>query len=378
MFPNPWSNTFFRTTYIPNKNMISLESVINNLDEVICLFDCTGRLVFINKEGEEFFGRNLKEMRNKPISYFFPENDDVEMLFQKTLSEGRLHNCKEMEIDVGRIVNADVHLSPFYSEDSIEGAILCLRENVSITEREDYQFDHLLYLLGSLAHEIKNPLSGIKGAAQLLKMAPDSGSAECVTLILKEADRLNSVLQGYLTMTRLPRFHQLNVHEVIEHALRVMGSEMIEAGVLIEKSYDPSLPYISGDEGKLLQVFINVIKNAVEAMERTPDRVLAISTRPSNEYVLIYDSAGPAKRGKRTKKRRWVVVNFHDTGIGLGRDEIARIFLPLYTNKEKGSGLGLALSKKIIKDHGGIIKVKSALQNGSTFSIYLPLPVTEN
>ena len=358
--------------------MISLESLINNLDEVICLFDGTGRLVFINKAGEEFFGRNLREMRNKTIGYFFPENDAIEMLFQKTVSEGRLHNCKEMEIDVGRTVNVDMHLSPFYSAHSLDGAILCLRENPSIPEREDYQFDHLLYLLGSLAHEIKNPLSGIKGAAQILKLNPASEAEECVNLILKETDRLNSVLQGYLTMTRLPRFHQLNIHEVMEHALKVMEPEIMQEGVVIEKSYDPSLPYISGDEGKLLQVFINLIKNAVEAMETRREKILAISTRPSNEYVLIYDSAGPAKSRKRAKKRRWVVVNFHDTGIGLGRDERARIFLPLYTKKEKGSGLGLTLSKKIIKDHGGIIKVKSVVRDGSTFSIYLPLPITES
>jgi signal transduction histidine kinase len=155
-----------------------------------------------------------------------------------------------------------------------------------------------------------------------------------------------------------------------------MESEIRGGRVIVEKSYDPSLPSISGDEGKLLQVFINLIKNAVEAMERRGEKILGISTRPSNEYVLIYDSAVPARSGKRTKKRRWVVVNFRDTGIGLGRDEIAKIFLPLYTKKEKGSGLGLALSKKIIKDHGGIIKVKSVVKDGSTFSIYLPLPVT--
>ncbi len=357
--------------------MTSLESLINNLDEVVCLFDSKGRLAFINKAGEEFFGRNFREIKNKPLGSLFPNSDDIEMLFQKTLSEGRLYNCKDMEIDIGKAMNVDLHLAPFYSADSLEGVILCLRENLSLTEHEDYQFDHLLYLLGSLAHEIKNPLSGIRGAAQILKTNPDGSEAgECVNLILKEADRLNSVLHGYLTMTRLPRFHQLNIHEVIEHALKVMESEIRGRGVIVEKSYDPSLPSISGDEGKLLQAFINLIKNAVEAMEQRGERILGISTRPSNEYVLIYDSAEPAKSGKRTKKRRWVVVNFHDTGIGLSRDAIVRIFLPLYTTKEKGSGLGLALSKKIIKDHGGIIKVKSAVKEGSTFSVYLPLPVT--
>lgn len=361
--------------------MISLEGLINNLDEVVCLFDRKGRLAFINKAGEEFFGRNLREIRNKSFGYLFPESDDIEMLLQKTVSEGRLYNSKEMEIDIGRIVNVDLHLAPFYSSDSvrIEGAILCIRENLSLSERGDYQFDHLLYLLGSLAHEIKNPLSGIKGAAQILKIDPSNSEAgECVNLILKEADRLNSVLQGYLTMTRLPRFHQLNIHEVIEHALRVMGSEIRQGGIAVEKSYDPSLPYIAGDEGKLLQVFINLIKNAVEAMELVKDeKVLSISTRPSNEYMLIYEKTGPAKNGKKMKKQRWVVVNFQDTGIGLTKDEISRIFLPLYTKKEKGSGLGLSLSKKIIKDHGGIIKVKSTGGGGSAFSIYLPLQVTD-
>ncbi|HMK61313.1 MAG TPA: ATP-binding protein [Dissulfurispiraceae bacterium] len=356
--------------------MVSLEGLINNLDEAVCLFDTKGRLVFINKAGEEFFGRGLREIRNLPLGHLFSGNDEIEMLFQKTLVEGRLYNCKEMELDIGRVVNVDLHIAPFYSSNSLEGVIFSIRENVSLTEKEDYQFDHLLYLLGSLAHEIKNPLSGIKGAAQILKSSPGDAEGECVNLILKEADRLNAVLQGYLTMTRLPRFHQLNIHEVIEHALKVMDPALKERAICVEKSYDPSLPYIPGDEGKLMQVFINLIKNAVEATETVKhDRSLSISTRPSNEYVLIYDDSVPGSR-KRTRKRRWVVINFQDSGIGLSRDEIGRIFLPLYTKKEKGSGLGLALSKKIIKDHGGIIKVKSSVGDGSVFSVYLPLPPT--
>jgi two-component system nitrogen regulation sensor histidine kinase GlnL len=300
------------------------------------------------------------------------------MLIRNTLSEGRLYNSKETELDIGRIVNADLHIAPFYTPDSIDGAILCMRENHSLSERGDYQFDHLLYLLGSIAHEIKNPLSGIKGAAQILKTKPGSREAEeCVNLVLKEADRLNSVLLGYLTMTRLPRFHQVNIHEVMEYALRVMLPDIKAAGIKIEKFYDPSLPYISGDEGKLLQVFINLMKNAVEAMELAKDeRVLSISTRPSDEYMLIHEDGGLARKGKKMKKQRWVVITFQDTGIGLTRDEIGRIFLPLYTKKEKGSGLGLSLSKKIIKDHGGIIRVKSRGRGGSTFSVYLPLEAT--
>ena len=370
------SNTLPQTGYI--KHMLSLEVLINNLDEVICLFDGKLRVAFINKAGEEFFGKSFRELKNKPFSYLFPNSEDIEMLVRNTLNEGRLYNSKETELDIGRVVNVDLHIAPFYTPDSIDGAILCMRENHSLSERGDYQFDHLLYLLGSIAHEIKNPLSGIKGAAQILKTKPGSQEAEeCINLVLKEADRLNTVLLGYLTMSRLPRFHQVNIHEVMEHALRVMLTDINAAEVEVEKFYDPSLPYIAGDEGKLLQVFINLIKNAVEAMELVKDkRVLSISTRPSDEYMLIYADGGLERKGKKMKKQRWVVITFRDTGIGLTREEISRIFLPLYTKKEKGSGLGLSLSKKIIKDHGGIIRVKSRGRGGSTFSVFLPLEPT--
>jgi len=392
--------------------MVSLDAVINNLDEAIFLFDKKGRLIFINKAGEEFFGRSYKEIKHRQFKYLFSGAKDIVMLIQKTITEGRSFNCKEMEVDIGRVANVDLNLTPFYSDEdstwdssqssvasshgkklatsnwqlatNVSGAILCIRENLSLTEREDYQFDSLLYLLGTIAHEIKNPLSGIKGAAQILKDSsqssvasshgnklatgnwPQSTNFECVDLILKEADRLNSVLHSYLTMTRTPVFNRLNIHEVLEHALKVMKTSIEEKRIAVNKSYDPSLPNIAGDESKLLQVFINLLKNAVEAMKASRSRMLRISTRPSNEYMVIYS---PPRR----KKQRWVVVSIEDTGIGIPKDEIGRIFLPFYTKKDGGSGLGLALSKKIVKDHGGIIKVKSKEGAGATFSIYLPM-----
>ncbi|MCC6345579.1 MAG: PAS domain-containing protein [Nitrospirales bacterium] len=371
------------------------EAVINNLDEAIYLFDKRGRLIFANKAGEEFFGKSLKEIRHRQFQDLFSTSKDLVVLLQKSLREGRSFNCRDLEVELGRAVNVEVNVSPFYLAAALEGALLCLRENLSITTREDFHFDMLLYLIGSVAHEIKNPLSGIKGAAQILKGSARSEEAmECVNLILKEADRLNLVLNSYLTMTRTPVFNELNIHEVIEHALKVMNSTAGEKDIRVHKSYDPSLPSLLGDESKLLQVFINLLKNAVEAMEaRDPQEsppkkqcaghpfpegeglhVLSISTRPSNEYMVIYEGGdGLSRREARSKKQRWVVITVQDTGIGIPREELGRIFLPFYTKKAGGSGLGLALSKKIIKDHGGIIKVKSEKGCGTVFSIYLPL-----
>lgn len=359
--------------------MVSSEEIINNLDEAVFLFDKKGRLIFANKAGEEFFGKGFKEMKHKQIKHLFSGANDIAVLLQKTISEGRSFNCRDMEVDLGRPANINLNVSPFYSNNNTEGALLFIRENLSLSNREDYPFDTMLYLIGSIAHEIKNPLSGIKGAAQILRQSASSPEAEeCVSLILKESERLNSVLVDYLTMTRKPVFNQLNIHEVIEHTLKVMGPAVMEKKIQVVKSYDPSLPNISGDEGKLLQVFINILKNAVEAMD-TPKslkvlkKVLNISTRPSNEYMVIYEGEEVGKKNMKSKKQRWVVINIEDSGKGIPSDEIDRIFLPFYTKKEGGSGLGLALSKKIIKDHGGAVKIKSRAGRGTTVSVYLPL-----
>jgi two-component system nitrogen regulation sensor histidine kinase GlnL len=359
--------------------MISPDAVVNNIDESIMIFDKKGRLAFINKTGEEFFGRQFKELRSMSLRSLFADAKDIIALIQKTIDEGRSFNCKEMEVDLGRYVNIDMNISPFYTDNRLEGAVFCVRENFSLTEREDYHFDSLLYLLGSIAHEIKNPLSGIKGAAQILQRSSnDPNSSECLSLILKETDRLNAVLQSYLTMTRRPVFNKLNIHEVLEHSLGVMGSAIYEKGIEVSKSYDPSLPTILGDESKLLQVIINIIKNAVEAMDRSKRKTLHISTRPSGEYMVIYEKDIAGKRRPQPKKQRWIIVSIEDSGAGIHKDELSRIFLPFYTKKDGGSGLGLAVSKKIVRDHGGIIKIKSRQGAGVTVNVYLPLSLTTN
>lgn len=358
--------------------MISFEAVVNNLDEALFLFDKGGKLAFVNKTGEEFFGKGLKEIRRKPYKKLFSDVKDIVVLLEKTIREGRLFNCRDLEVDGCGAGTINVNVSPFYIDDNLEGALLCIRENLSIADKEDSHLDVLPYMIGSIAHEIKNPLSGIKGAAQILKRsAKDPEATECVDLILKESDRLNLVLHNYLTMTKTPVFNQLNIHEVIEHALKVMKASVQQKKIIINKSYDPSLPVIRGDESKLLQVFINLLKNAIEAMdalqEKRLPRLLGISTRPSKEYVVIYEGDGDGKRRKELKKRRWLVVTLQDEGPGIPRDEIDKIFLPFYTRKDGGSGLGLALSRKIIKDHGGTIKIKSEVGRGTTVSVYLPL-----
>jgi len=343
-----------------SKVMFPLESLINSIEETIVLFDRKCVVKFVNRAGEELFGKSLKEVTGRRLKELFPEEKTISGLLRKALSEERPFSGKGVDINIGRIVNVDFNLAPFFVEGENKGVVLSLRENIAIAEREDYPFDSMIYLLGTIAHEIKNPLGGIKGAAQLLRDKTQTADiADYTNLIIRETDRLNSILQNYLTICKRPSFHSINIHEVLEKALSILNILMKDKGIILHKMYDPSLPKVMGDEGKLLQVFLNIIKNAIEAMKR--GRSLTVLTRVSREYVR-----------QRGKTKHWAVISIKDTGEGILPEDIPKIFLPFYTKKKHGTGIGLALSKKVILDHRGFIRVESQLNKGTTFNIYIP------
>ncbi len=348
-----------------------LEALINSLTEAVLLLDKRGSITFINKTGEEFFGRSRQEILGKRLTDLYPGARALSELAQKAMKELRSFSVKDMEAKISGISRIDADISPFIVDDRCGGALLSIRENLSIAEREDPSFDSMVYLLGTIAHEIKNPLGGIKGAAQLLKRRfmkgeggvseGDDGVDEYINLIIRETDRLNAVLQSYLAMSKRPVLQQVNVHEVLEKAISIMDLSLKNGNISLHRFYDPSLPRVTGDGGKLLQVFLNIVKNALEAMPR--GGTLSVMTRPSGEYVV-----------QNGQIKRWAVISLRDTGKGIPKNEIQKIFLPFYTKKKKGTGLGLALSKKIIKDHNGFIKVERPDSGkGTIFHIYIPL-----
>lgn len=344
--------------------MFPFEALLSSIEETIILFDRKITVTFVNRAGEELFGKSLNELSGKRFVKLFPEEKRFANLLKKSMSEERHFSGKGVDINIGRIVNVDFNLSPFFMHGENKGAVLSLKENM-VVDREDYQFNSLTSLLGTIAHEIKNPLGGIKGAAQLLRnKAQTEGIAEYLTLIMKETDRLNSILQDYLTICKKPAFHSVNIHEVLEKAISILNIPMKNKDIILRKVYDPSLPSVMGDDGKLLQVFLNIIKNALEAMRK--HGALTISTSVSSECVR-----------KMGRVKRWAVVSIKDTGQGIPSEDAPKIFLPFYTKKKQGTGIGLALSKKIILDHGGFVKVESRVKKGSTFHVYIPFEERE-
>ncbi|HEX2689784.1 MAG TPA: ATP-binding protein [Kofleriaceae bacterium] len=224
-------------------------------------------------------------------------------------------------------------------------------------------------MAAGLAHEIRNPLGAIKGAAQLLITAegaapPTTGSAtetrELLEIIVEEANRLNNVVTRFLDYARSERpgregAGQVDLNQVVRKTVQLLHQDLHKS-VEIRVRIDEMLPSIAGDPESLMQVFLNLGQNALQAM-------------PDGGTLEILTTR---RRRSRLGYGQFAEVRFRDTGIGIPRDKLKKLFIPFYTTKQKGTGLGLAISHRIINQHGGTIEVRSTLGQGSTFSVFLP------
>ncbi|HEU0034427.1 MAG TPA: ATP-binding protein [Kofleriaceae bacterium] len=217
-----------------------------------------------------------------------------------------------------------------------------------------------------LAHEIRNPLGAIKGAAQLLITADHkpAGSAaetaELLEIIVEEANRLNNVVTRFLDYARSERpgregAAKVDLNQILRKTEQLLRQE-IPKTIELRIRLDDALPEIAGDPESLLQVFLNLGQNAVQAM-------------PDGGTLEILTTR---RRRSRLGYGQFAEVRFRDTGIGIPRDKLKKLFIPFYTTKQKGTGLGLAISHRIVNQHGGTIEVRSTLGQGSTFSVFLP------
>lgn len=340
---------------------ISLDALLNSLEEIVIAVDSSYRITFLNRTGEEKLGVHAEKVLGRAIGNILGKESVITPLLKRTVGETRPVSGIDAEIVPAGNRRFDFTCNPVIEKGNMIGAVILLREKKGFFDKDSGQYDSMGYLLSTVAHEVKNPLAGIKGAAQLLRNELAGKGTKHLEVILKETDRLDEVVKNYLFVGRNPVFNSLNIHEVIEEAINVMSGELKGRKITLRRAYDPSLPAVRGDEGKLLQVFRNIIKNAVEAM---PDGgTCEITTKPAFEYLI---------EKNRKKKKRFSVISFTDSGMGIARENIEKIFLPFFTSKKSGTGLGLAISQKIILDHKGLIKVRPVVSGGTVVDVYLP------
>lgn len=352
--------------------MFSYEDIVENLAEGVVGVDLDLIVTVFNQSAEKMTGTSRRLVIGSPVSGIFKNDPRVVEMLEMTLGEGRLfaeyeeklhRRTMEAPLPVG-ITTSQV----FTSDGEVSGAVCLIKDlsGIKSLEAGSLRKERLAYVgtfAANLAHEIRNPLSGIRGVAQLLsKKVVDPSLGEYLSVLIKEADRLNLILNDMLDFTRPARLNatDINIHKVLDSVLMLLG-EGAEPGTF-HKDYDPSLPAVWGDENRLTQVFLNLIKNAYEALGEK-GRV-QVNTRVITDFHIVDGGHGDGKMA---------AVEIKDNGCGIKEDELEKIFTPFFTTKQKGSGLGMAISLKIIEEHGGLLRINSAPGEGTTVAVFLPL-----
>jgi len=336
------------------------EDILNSLSEAVFVLDPEMHILFRNRAAEEDLPTHARGVESgslfSALSWLVPYAD----VLRSSAAEGRSCFLPSVGTPVG---TTWARMTPLLAEGRRGGWVLTIGPVLlSPDERDVEAFESIEGVVSQIAHEINNPLGGIRGAAQLMREKLSSEGAEYLSVIVREVDRLSDIvgeLKDFASMAGMAT-QSLNIHEVLDQALVVLGPEI--SNITIRRFYDPSLPEVQGNSSKLLQVFINLFKNAVEAMREIREAgMVVIRTRPSELY---------AHRDGRTL--RWVEVAISDNGPGVSPNDRNRIFLPFVTSKKDGSGLGLAISKKILIAHQGMLKLESTEGRGATFKAFIP------
>lgn len=352
--------------------------ILSGIVDGVMVADEAGNVLIWNRAIEEMTGIAAADALGKQARTVLGENPAVVSQIEKTLATGRSYSDYDAELAARHREPLPVGLVSSVLADEEgrpQGVILSVRDQRGVQDLKDRmrRADRLAaigQIAAGIAHEIKNPLVGIRGAAQLLKSelrdAAGGSLVEYLDVILKEADRLNSVLEGILDFTRVsPRERRgFNIHSILDRVLLLNEETARQNNVVLAREYDPSLPDVIGNQDQLMQVVLNIVKNAVEAMPSGGR--LTVVTRMSDLFTSVQADG---------RKHRLMVVKVSDTGPGISQEHLQDIFAPFFTTKDKGVGLGLALSYQIVQEHLGTIRVESREGEGTTFSVYLPLAV---
>jgi two-component system nitrogen regulation sensor histidine kinase GlnL len=348
--------------------------VVDNIDRAVIAIDRTGHIALFNPAAQACTGLSERQGLGRHYQELFAGQGGILALIHSAMAAGRSISDDEnilLQRPSYPPLPVSVSVSPIYTPDGTqEGVVLIIRDLSRLRELEEAvrradRLSMLGTLAAGLAHEIKNPLGGIKGAAQLLAMELGSGNPllEYTSIMVKEVERVNGIIEELMDLARPrpPQFSAVNLGKVLGDIVLFQKEAHRGKDLAFNLNLDPSIPPLLGDENLLTRLFLNLIKNAAEAIEKS-GRV-DISSKVASDYHM----QSPGKRPVPL-----IVVEIRDNGRGIPADELEHIFTPFYTTKNRGSGLGLATCQKIVDGHRGFLRVESTPGEGTVFSVSLP------
>jgi two-component system nitrogen regulation sensor histidine kinase GlnL len=327
-------------------------AALDSLADAVVVVGADGGVLHLNPAAEELFGRSRERAVELPARAL-PGGAQLAVLAERarTSQEGQSLDFPSPR-DPG--VPIAVEASPLVDGAQIVGAVLVLRTRRSSERALDFEA-----LAAGLAHEIKNPLAGLQGSAELLAREAEGPAREYASVIAREAKRVDGLVRELLDLARPAA---LQSEPVDVHLARgIPGAER----VAFSERYDPSLPPVFGDQEKLTQVVLNLVRNALDAVADTPDPLVSFET----------GVAGVRLRSAGGRTRPLARISVQDNGPGIPEAMLSRLFTPFATSKPHGTGLGLAISSRIVDAHGGRMEVKNRPGGGVEANLYLPLDV---
>ena len=349
---------------------LATTAILESLPISVIVVDKELNICLVNGLAQQLLGMSHIVLLRQNLKNLIDTDSVIISLIKQVLRNGNSVAEFGVSLSGPKLNNqrVDIRIAP--AADDVKHLVIILQE-CSMARQIDSQLAHgraarsVAGLAAVLAHEIRNPLLGIRGAAQLLEQSVPDPDRELTQLICIESDRIRDLVNRMELFSDNQPFHRdpVNIHDVLGH-VRKLATTGFAKNISFEEQYDPSLPPVSGNRGQLIQVFLNLVKNASEAIGSSEGQVIL---KTSYRHSVLISVAG-----SRDRLQLPIVVVIQDNGPGIPEDLQQSIFEPFVTTKSRGTGLGLALVAKIIEDHGGIIEIDSK-PGLTSVSLFLPV-----